>query len=81
MPAEEGGQGFDRPPVAGPSGEFAHYQATAERPAAFVVVGGYAVIADMRVCERNYLAGVRRVRQYLLVAGHDGIEDHLSCRR
>ena len=44
-----------------PPGQVAHDDAAAERPAALVVGGGDAVVADVRVGEGDDLAGVGRV--------------------
>ena len=56
----------------------AHDDAPAGGRGTLVVVGGGAVVADVRVGEGDDLAGVAGVGEDLLVAGHGGVEDHLS---
>ena len=58
-----------------------HYEAAAEGPPALVIIGGDAVVADMRVGEHDRLTGVGRVSEHFLVTRHDGVEDDLACRR
>ena len=49
-------------------------------------VGGFDIlvigadIADMRESESDDLAGIGRVGQHLLIAGHGGVEAHLAHR-
>ena len=50
----------------------------AERPAALVVVGVDAVVADVRVGEGDDLPGVRRIGDDLLVARQRGVEHQLA---
>ena len=78
MAAQETGQGLDGAPVAGAAGELTHDDSPAEGPAALVVVGGDAVVADVGVGEGDHLAGVGRVGEHLLVTGHDRVEDDLA---
>jgi hypothetical protein len=44
------------------------------------VLGRHAVVPDQRVREDDDLAGVARVGDGLLVAGHRGVEDDLTER-
>ena len=77
---EEVGERLGRAPVARPAGEVAHDDAAAERAPALVVVGVRAVVADVRVGERDDLARVARVGDDLLVAGERGVEHDLAGR-
>ncbi len=38
----------------------------------------YSGIADMRIGERDNLFGIGRVGENFLVAGHGGVENHLT---
>ena len=68
------------PPVAVAAGEVADDHAAAVRAGGLVVGRVDAVVADVRVGERDDLAGVGRVGDHLLVAGQDRVEHDLAGR-
>ena len=68
-------------PVARPPRQLAHDDAAAEQPGRLEVGGVDAVVADVRVGERDDLAGVARVGEDLLVAGQRRVEHDLARRR
>ena len=45
-----------------------------------VVICGDAVIADVRIGERDDLTGIRRVGYDLLIPREHGVENHLAAR-
>ncbi len=47
----------------------------------FRILGIHAHVADVRIRERDDLAGVRRIGEDLLVAGHRGVEHHFADGR
>ena len=47
----------------------------------FDVLGIHADVADMRIGQRNDLAGVARIGEDLLIAGDRGVEHHFADRR
>ena len=47
--------------------------------AALVSRGRNPIVADERICQDEYLAGIRRIGQRLDVAGHRCIEDHFPA--
>ena len=49
--------------------------------AGLFVFGGYTGIANMRIGQRNQLLTIGGVGQYFLVAGHGGIENHLTIAK
>ena len=65
-------------PAARAPGEIADDQAAAVRLARLVVDAGHAVVADVRVGERDDLAGVGRVGEDLLVTAQRGVEHDLA---
>src|SRR2546430_2766160 len=64
-----------RTPVAGDRRFFADDKAGHLRRARLDVIGRHAVIADFRARHRDDLAGIRRIRQDLLIPGHARVED------
>ena len=67
--------------VARPAGQLAHHDAAAEQAAGLEVGRVHAVVADVRVRERDDLAGVARIGEDLLVAAQRGVEHDLAGRR
>ena len=65
-------------PVAGLGDVLFHHQAAGGDGEGFDVLGIGADIADMGEGEADHLAGVGRVRQGFLVAGHAGVEADLA---
>ena len=65
-------------PVARATGEIAHHHTGTERSPALVVGGVHAVVADVRVGERDHLPGVRRVGDDLLIARQRRVEHELA---
>ena len=78
VPHQPATQIFGCPPAAGAPGQVADDDAPTEGPAALVIGAGHAVVADVRVGERDHLAGVRRVGDDLLVTRKNGVEDDLA---
>ena len=79
LPAlQEGVEVLNRAPVAAPASQLPHDHATGEGSAALVVLRVRPVVADVRVRERDDLAGVTGVGDDLLVAGEDGVEHDLA---
>ena len=66
-------------PVAG-LGQIADHETGQEKPARLGVLGIDAVVADLGRREHDELAGVGRIRENLLVAGHPRVEDDLAQR-
>ncbi len=77
--AEESLQALRRAPAARPVGEVPDDHASAERAAALVVLGGHAVVADVRVGERQHLPRVGGIGDHFLVARHARVEDELPA--
>ncbi len=46
----------------------------------FEIVGVGADVADVWIGERDDLATIGRVGEYLLIAGHGGVEHHFAER-
>ena len=69
-----------RPPVRGQPGRLADHVPADPDPPRFGVLVVDPGVADVRCGHRHDLAGVGRVGQRLLVAGHAGVEDHLAER-
>ena len=67
------------PVVAVPSGQVADDDSTAERTARLEVAGVHPVVADVRVGERDDLAGVGGIGDHLLIARQDGVEHHFTA--
>ena len=78
VPGEERVERLGGPPVAVAAGEVADDHALTERRRRLVVVGVGAVVADVRVGERDDLSGVARVGDDLLVARQRGVEHDLA---
>ena len=55
-----------------------HYEAAHVDAVGLEVLRIHAVVADKRVGHVDHLTGVGRVGQYLLVAGHAGVEADLA---
>src|SRR5262249_11013748 len=75
---------FIAAPVAGQRRELAHYEPFDIRFRRFVIVTAGAVIPDLRICQNDNLAGIRRIGEYFLVAGEGRVENDLAgplCRR
>jgi hypothetical protein len=68
-----------RAPVAGDGGELAYNQPLDVRPGRFAVLGGRAIVADLRVGEDDDLPGVGGVGEDFLVSGDGGVEDDLAA--
>jgi hypothetical protein len=51
-----------------------------ERLPGFDILRIHPDVADLRICHRNQLTFVRRVREDFLVAGHAGVEHDLTHR-
>ena len=67
-------------PVARATREVAHDRSPTERARALEVVVVHAVVADVRIRERDHLPRVRRVGEDLLVARERRVEDDLADR-
>ncbi|MCW0450790.1 hypothetical protein NB706_003624 [Xanthomonas sacchari] len=65
-------------PVAGAARHVAHDQAGRPDLGGLVVLVGAAGVADMRIRQRDQLAGVGGIGEDLLVAGHGGVEHHFA---
>ncbi len=66
------------PPVAVEPRHVAYNHPAAKGPTTLVIVVVDSVVSDVRVRERDYLPGIRRVGDDLLIAGEDRVEDHLA---
>ena len=75
---EEAVQAPGGAPIAGHRHQVPHHEAPAERSAALEVGVGDPVVADVGVGEGDDLPGVGRIGENLLVAGHHGVEHHLT---
>ena len=71
---------FGRAPIRRDPARFANDKALDPRATAFDVFVVDAVVADQRIGHADDLAGVARVGQDLLIAGHRGVKDHLAER-
>ena len=69
-----------RAEVARHAGEFADDEAVDLQAARLPVLGVDAVVADERVGHRDDLAGVGRVGEDFLIAGHGGVEHDFAAR-
>ena len=78
VPFEIAAQVFGRAPARRPAREIADDHAAAAGSARFVVVAVDAVVADVRIRERDDLPRVRRVGDDLLVADERGVEHDLA---
>src|SRR4051794_10786569 len=74
MAPQEGLQVVERAPAARPAREVAHDHTPRDGTRALVVAGVAPVVADVRIGERDDLAGVARVGEDLLVARQRGVE-------
>ena len=79
--AQPGVQVLRRAPVGRLGNVLLHHQAARGDRGGLDVLGVGADIADMREGEGDDLAGIGRVGQRLLVAGHAGVEADLADRR
>src|SRR5437660_941593 len=68
------------PPARRPAREIADDHAATMRRRRFVVAFVDAVVADVRIGERDDLSGVGRVGEDLLIARERGVEDDLAGR-
>ena len=60
--------------------EIADHETRKEKPARLGILAVDAVVADLGRGEHDELAGVGRIRENLLVAGHPRVEDDLAQR-
>ncbi len=67
-------------PVAGQRRRLAHDEAGHARRLRLGVAGRHAVVADVRRRHRDDLAGVGRIGQHFLIAGHARVEHDLAAR-
>src|SRR6267378_6534897 len=69
---------FLRTPTGSHAARFAHRETLYPGPIRFFVFAVDAVVANQWVGHANDLAGVRRIREYFLVASHRSVEDHFT---
>ena len=72
------GEVFLVAPVGGHERQVADDEARGVDAARLGILGVGADVADVRIGERDDLAGVGGIGEDLLVAGHRGVEDHLA---
>ena len=68
-------------PAAGATRHVAHDQARRPDLAGLVVLLGATGVADVRIGQGDQLACIGRIGEDLLVAGHGGVEHHLTDRK
>ena len=68
------------PMVAVAASQVANDHPTTVRPRCLVVDGRGAVVADVRIRERDDLTGITRVGDHLLVSRQHGVEHHFTGR-
>src|SRR5438105_4465374 len=70
-----------RPEIRPDPARLANHKALDPRPPRFDILFVDAVVADERIGHRDDLAGVARIGEDLLIAGHRRVKDHLAkCR-
>jgi hypothetical protein len=72
-------RGFRGPPTRSQGREFAHYERFDVRTGGFLVVGIGSDVADVRIGERNDLAGIAWIGEYFLIAGEAGVENDFAA--